>query len=575
MNRARIAHAILLGSACWLASAQAGTASAPAPAATATILDLQPGAQTQSVEVADGGATPARITLLNLNPRINAWYLLSIERAGAEPRRYHLENADPARQSVHLDERGELLLSGIGAELHCALGGAQSPNLLDRARASALPYAPLCGERLYLRNKVAGTYTDLERVTNFLRDHVWGGEQIISFAKNRIYDDAFVEPAIAADDKDGSRTRAPPDAPPDATLPGAKADIRIVPTHLGIDAGTRGGLLPGRWYAVPDASGIYVSATQPLTAYQSGVAGVDTVEAGALDYLVAFDLSHFDLGFELGTDHPRVGWSPRILDTMRDVSRAGPDGIADSAPLARNGMINPVLAARTAAAFTGGFKREHGAFRYGDLATRNAGSHYGFIQQGTLFSKLQPGLATLYVLDDGSVGMKTWSAEDNSLLPRIRHARQNGVALVEYDAASGRSTAGKRVTQWGPGNWSGSKEEKLRTLRAGACLMDSAGRHYLIYGYFSTATPAAMAQVFQAYGCRYAMHLDMNALEHTYLAIYTRTAQGLKVQHLVAGMEAVDNKGGTRVSGDGFRPRFLAFPDDRDFFYLTRREPAR
>lgn len=567
--------AILLIMAGWLAAAQADNA----PAAM-TIIDLQPNQQSESVTLADGAATPARVTLLNLNPRINAWYLLSIESGGSSgtPRRYHLENAEPARQAVHLDEHGDLLLSGVGADLHCNLGRQQSPNLLDRARASALPYAPLCGERLYLRNKVAGTYTDLERVTNFLRDHVWGGEEIISFAKNRIYDDAFREPArdAGAGADDGSAPRARPDAPPAAALPGPKAAIRIVPAHLGIDTGTAAGLLPGRWYAVPDAAGIYVSATQPLTAYRSGDAGgIDTVEAGALDYLVAFDLGQFDLGFELGTDHPRVGWSPRIRDEMRDASRAGPDGIADSAPLARNGMINPALSARTAAAFTGGFKREHGAFRYGELALRNSGSHYGFIQQGTLFSRLQPDLATLYVLDDGSVGMKTWTAQDDRLLPRIRHARQNGVALVEFDAASGRSTIGKLVSQWGPGNWSGSKEEKLRTLRAGACLLDTADRHYLIYGYFSTATPTAMAQVFQAYGCRYAMHLDMNALEHTYLAIYTRTAKGLNVQHLVQGMEAVDNKGGARAGGDGFRPRFLAFPDDRDFFYLTRREPAR
>ena len=49
-------------------------------------------------------------------------------------------------------------------------------------------------------------------------------------------------------------------------------------------------------------------------------------------------------------------------------------------------------------AFTGGFKREHGAFRYGDLAQKNHGSHYGFVENGVVFSKLQPGLATIIVL---------------------------------------------------------------------------------------------------------------------------------------------------------------------------------
>jgi hypothetical protein len=49
-----------------------------------------------------------------------------------------------------------------------------------------------------------------------------------------------------------------------------------------------------------------------------------------------------------------------------------------------------------------------------------------------------------------------------------------------------------------------------------------------------------MARVFQAYGCRYAMLLDMNALEHTYLALYARQDGKIAVQHLILGMEEVD-----------------------------------
>ena len=76
-----------------------------------------------------------------------------------------------------------------------------------------------------------------------------------------------------------------------------------------------------------------------------------------------------------------------------------------------------------------------------------------------------------------------------------------------------------------------------------------------------------MARVFQAYGCRYAMLLDMNALEHTYFALYAHENGRFVVQHLIQGMAVVDRKG-----GDQLAPRFLSFPDDRDFFYLTRRE---
>ena len=75
-----------------------------------------------------------------------------------------------------------------------------------------------------------------------------------------------------------------------------------------------------------------------------------------------------------------------------------------------------------------------------------------------------------------------------------------------------------------------------------------------------------MARVFLAYGCRYAMHLDMNALEHTYLALYPRRGERIVVQHLVRDMSQLD-----KASGDSLLPRFLAFPDDRDFFYIALR----
>jgi hypothetical protein len=162
--------------------------------------------------------------------------------------------------------------------------------------------------------------------------------------------------------------------------------------------------------------------------------------------------------------------------------------------------------------------------------------------------------------------MKTWTVEDAASLPHIKHARQNGVPLIDYDEKRGVSFPGALIDSWGPGNWSGSSDERLRTLRAGACLQETGSARFLIYGYFSTATPRAMARVFQAYGCRYAMHLDMNALEHTYFALYTHKNGQILVEHLVQGMEEVDRKGGNELA-----PRFLSFPDDRDFFYVTRK----
>jgi hypothetical protein len=282
---------------------------------------------------------------------------------------------------------------------------------------------------------------------------------------------------------------------------------------------------------------------------------------------VAFDLERFNLGYALGTDHPRVDWSERILSQMKIPNLPGPDGIDTIAPLVANGMVNPVDAARTVATFTGGFKRIHGAFRYGQLAYRNHGSHYGFIQDGVVLSKLQPGLATLLVLDDGTVEMKTWTEQDDSYLSRIAYARQNGVPIIEFDSTTQKSKPGRLVGLFEEGNWAVSKELKLRTLRAGAALQEADGRLFLIYGFFSTATPSAMARVFQAYGCRYAMQLDMNALEHTYLAVYRREGSRLLVEHLIQGMSVLD-----KSKGGNYIPRFLGYADDRDFFYVMKRE---
>ncbi len=167
-----------------------------------------------------------------------------------------------------------------------------------------------------------------------------------------------------------------------------------------------------------------------------------------MDYLVAFDLAEFNLGFVLGTDHPRVDWSDRPPRGMRG-NLPGPDGIATAAPLVTNGMISPALVARTVATFAGGFKRQHGAFGYGALSQQNHASHYGFIEQGTVFSKLVPSLSTLYVLDDETIDMSTWSSQDDGLLPRIKYARQNGGPLAEYDPNADIPVPGPLVDQWG------------------------------------------------------------------------------------------------------------------------------
>jgi hypothetical protein len=75
-----------------------------------------------------------------------------------------------------------------------------------------------------------------------------------------------------------------------------------------------------------------------------------------------------------------------------------------------------------------------------------------------------------------------------------------------------------------------------------------------------------MAQVFQAYRCKYAMLLDMNALEHTYLALYRQQDSQFQVQHLIKEMSVLDKSSKGQVV-----PRFIGYADNRDFFYLLRK----
>lgn len=541
-----------------------------------TVIELQQFRRAQTVAAEGWGGRKGRATLVNLNPRINAWFLLTLDWGGNKVQaKFHLENPDSRRQSVQLSETGggSLLLSRDGTTYVCDLWAGEK-SAIDQARSSGAAYASLCGGRLYLRNQVQGHYTDLEQMTEFLRDNVWNGDEIVGFVKQTVYQDAYKETGKTSS-TDGSEGGSD-EIPPALVAPDA-AKTSVVPDTFGISVeGAPGRRMQlGHWYPVHNSPGIFASVMRPgsvspevLARDKPHVNPLDSVEASALSYLVAFDLGLHEMRFGLGTDHPRLNWSARVIPEVRNGALAGPDGFATAAPLVTNGMVGPAGFGRIVGAFSGGFKREHGAFKWGDLARINGGSHYGFVENGVVLSKLQPGISTLYSLDDGTFGMKTWTTEDNRFLSRIAFARQNGVPLVE-PGTDGRAIAGSMVNRWGPGNWSGSADAKLRTVRGGACLLSSGGKRYLVYGYFSTATPSALALVFHSYGCQYAVNLDMNALEHTYLAVYSRNANKLEVQHLVRGMAGIDKS----VSGN-LIPRFVGYPDNRDFFYMVRRNTS-
>ena len=573
-SKARLGLALALALAAAPAAAQTAEELAAQRAAydevrAKTILELQPFRHEVTAQMPDG-ETPLRF--VSLNPGINAWYLVEIGE-GRRRQAYHLENPDPQGQGLALGPGPALLLSGPAGEARCEPWAGEAPELAE-ARESGLPYAPICDGRLYLRNPVTGSRTSLERTTDFLRDHVWGGEEVVRFVRDNFFRDLGLQTSVQL----GTDGTVPETGPPPAPLrvPDDERPVISSMHDFELDGTDPGRMTVGVWYPVTALRGVFVSAIQPRRIAGEILDGpgrtnpLDSVELGATDYMVAFDLSRFELGFALGTDHPRLDWSPRPPGSVRPRGLPGPDGVGAPDPLVPLGMVSPALTNRTVATFTAGFKRRHGAFKWGPFSTVNYGSHYGFIEQGVIFSKLQPGLSTIYVLDDGTIEMKSWTEDDNALLPRIRFARQNGVPLVEPDPETGEPVPGELVTNWGPGNWSGSAQAELRTLRAGGCMVETEDTRYLVYGYFTAATPSVMARTFLAYGCSYAMLLDMNALEHTYLAVYVRGENEVHVEHLQPGMALIDKKDrqGTVI------PRFLGYPDNRDLFYLMLKEDA-
>lgn len=510
------------------------------------------------------GGAPVRLTALN--PRVNSWFILETG-AGNEARAFHLENAAPDVFVISLStgEAPAIEITSGNGRTTCRPWEGE----LQEAARSGLPYAPICDQQLYLRNRGSGSRSARESMAEFLRGYVPFGESIITLLKDTLYEDAYLQTSEALDEAEAGA----------AVEALGQAELRSHPvmrSNLRVDLiGTEEGRMEaGSWYAVQDAPGVYASVMQPGMVHpdilnRRGEAnGLDGVENNADVHLFAFDLSRFEMGYELGTDHPAVTWSPRPSGAGRS-GLPGPDGFNTLQPLAMTGMLSPVMTDRVAAIFAGGFKREHAAFRSGPMSHSNSGHHYGFMVQGVVLSRLQPGLATLFTLDDGSIQMRTWQEADNALLPRIRFARQNGVALVE-PGPDGAPVAGEHVRSWMLGNWSGSAEAQLRTLRAGACIRQADGRQFLLYGVFSSATPSGMTRTFQSYGCDYAMLLDMNALDLTYAAIYTRRPgeEGFQTFHLDRRMAESD----TRQRDGTMIARFVEYSDSRDFIYLLRRQ---
>ncbi|MFN3147930.1 MAG: hypothetical protein ACE368_23210 [Paracoccaceae bacterium] len=329
-----------------------------------SIIELQPFRHEMTAVRPDTGA---ELTLISLNPGINSWFLLG---EGPDGRRsyVHLENPDPDTQTVTLDggDAPALVLEMDGRTQRCRPWEGE----LAEAQATRVPYTPICDGALFLRNRVNGYSTNLEKTTDFLRDNVWGGEQVVRFIRDNFFKDKFAEKSksLGMEEVVEEVTGPPP-------LPLNVSDFqRPVMTALhdfGLEGAQPGRMTMGIWYPVADLDGVFVSSFQPRSISAEILQGpgttnwLDGVEGAATGYLVAFDLSLFELGYARGTDHPGVEWSPRPPWNVRPQGLSGPDGFNRVDPVVPLGMVSPRDAPRTIATFTAGYKRQHGAFRWG------------------------------------------------------------------------------------------------------------------------------------------------------------------------------------------------------------------
>ena len=294
--------------------AAAGVLAITAPDSPKPILDLQQFRRASSIHIRGGPGRDGVATLVNLNPAINTWYTLSVSWSDRPAEQtWHLENPRPREARIYLDEKYP---SGIAIAEGSNRYACDVFAELEEGRKSPLIYYPLCGGRLYLRNPAKGQRTALESAVEFLRDLVWGGEELIDLF-HHLLADRYRETAELRDRKQAAAPGGAVAAgqPLPALIDPEQASRLATPENLGITLESQGkGMLPGAWYAAAGNRGIYVSVIQPnliapaiLKSYKNVVGNLDNVEAASLCYLVAFDLDRFEIGYALGTDYP--GWA--------------------------------------------------------------------------------------------------------------------------------------------------------------------------------------------------------------------------------------------------------------------------
>ncbi len=563
----------------------------PPKGPVSSVVELQPYRSAQSLANDKGDS----VTLTNLNPLVGSWYVLEYA-VGGKKQAYHLE-VFPLPANQHQKPQLSLYADGLAVVLKSETqyfplwaepGKEAGKTAADYASkqlnpapvlsevfktmaAARTPVGLLCNNMVLVRQQRPGSTSRLELATDILRE-TRVGDWLVEKLKPML-----IRPPEVADSQTNSgaaSAQSAPESPVDALVAPSYAKLSHKPKLLSMttEAGD-GNMQYGHWYKTLQHPGIYFSVLAPyiidpaiLSSYPDRVAplggnGTGTQEGGSVVYMLAIDMGRYGFGYAVGADHPNLQWSSRI---KKESGSDGPDGFGARAPLATIGALPPYLVDTVEGVFAGGFKREHGAFAFGPFSKLNNNSHFGFMENGVVLSRLNPGLATAIITPDGSMDMKTWPEDGDKDLRYLVHARQNGVPVVDGIDANGVSIPGALVNKSGDGAWSGSASGRPLTIRGGMGMQEHDGHRFLLLAYFTGATPNAMARAFQAYHCRYAMILDMNAPELCYSALYCRGKDGKinGAEYLIKEMSAAN--GGDHL-------RFLQTNDTRDCFYLFRK----
>lgn len=519
----------------------------------------------------------AHALLLNLNKYVNSWYLLEVDYSTGWSKKsvtINIDNPNANDIRLGLSPDGQLL---IGKKACNILGNAIEDGAAYRALGRD-PYMPLCDGQVFVRNQENGHKDAIAWTTTFLRDNFGSaGDWVVNKVKEEHYDNAYFD---AGEETSASNDETVQGAPAAAQV-SQKVGIRGHGIDFDLATSDPSKLTVGEWYPAQNYSGVFLSVMKPkyvaqdiLNSYPDRVNPLDAAgsqkssgrgESNSIVVSLAMDLSQYRFGWNNGTEHPGVGWSPRAGNVTR-TPEAGPDGFDTLSPLTMPGVVEPESLNGLVGTFTGGFQRRHSAFKWGPLSKINKASHYGFMEKGVLMSTLVPNLATFIVYRDGHIDIKTWTKADDKDLSSIKDARQNGVPLIER-GPDGKGIPGRFVKAWGWGNWSGSAAAHLMTPRTAACIAENAGKRFLIISYFTAHTPSAMARVLQSYGCEYAIHLDMNSPQFAYTAFFHQKPDGsFRIEHLHKSMGDHD------VEANGERaPRSILTPTYKDFFYVIRK----